>query len=398
MTDLLLKAIESVQSSNCAFCHYITPNDTGKTGSHQAGFVVSKEAARILFGNNLEKGSKQDKYYVVTWQGDIKTNSRLIYYGQKTRNECRITRFGRGFEWLQDEHVGDLLVMAQRSTEDMDAWVLSSDDDIDGFFDFYSLSPNDTNKLIQKRIEYRPDDELHQLLMNFTQGLKDFPETSTMALTARSCFNKAFRITEPKIAAKPDDTLLHWVDTEYVLFQMVEQKIYEPIITKPFKDVPSFVEVANKILNRRKSRAGKSLEHHLASVFDASHVDFEEQVVTEENKKPDFIFPDGKCYHNFEFPANLLVSLAAKTTCKDRWRQVINEANRIPEKHLFTLQQSISSNQLKEMADEKVHLVVPRKYIHNYPNEYQQSIWDLQTFISFVREKQAETPKSYLMQ
>lgn len=134
----------------------------------------------------------------------------------------------------------------------------------------------------------------------------------------------------------------------------------------------------------------------MASVFDASHIVYEEQVVTEENKKPDFIFPDGKCYHNFEFPANLLVSLAAKTTCKDRWRQVINEANRIPEKHLFTLQQSISSNQLKEMADEKVHLVVPHKYIHNYPIEYQSSIWDLNTFISFVREKQELTPKVYL--
>lgn len=278
----------------------------------------------------------------------------------------------------------------------MDAWVLSADEDIDGFFDFYSLSPDDTNKLIQKKIEYRPDDELHQLLMSFTQSLKNFPETNTMALTARSCYNKAFRLSEQKIAEKPDETLLHWVDTEYVLFQMVEQKIYEPIITEPFKDVPSFVEVANKILNRRKSRAGKSLEHHLASVFDVSHIIYEEQVVTEENKKPDFIFPNGKCYHNFEFSANLLVSLAAKTTCKDRWRQVINEANRIPEKHLFTLQQSISSNQLKEMADEKVHLVVPHKYIHNYPIEYQSSIWDLNTFISFVREKQELTPKVYL--
>lgn len=396
MTDLLLKAIESVQSSQCAFCHYITPNDTGKTGSHQAGFLVSKEAARILFGNKLEKGNNQDKYYDVTWQDDLKTKSRLIYYGQKTRDECRITRFGRGFQWLQEDHVGDLLVMAQRSPEEMDAWVLSADEDIDGFFDFYSLSPDDTNKLIQKKIEYRPDDELHQLLMSFTQSLKNFPETNTMALTARSCYNKAFRLSEQKIAEKPDETLLHWVDTEYVLFQMVEQKIYEPIITEPFKDVPSFVEVANKILNRRKSRAGKSLEHHLASVFDVSHIIYEEQVVTEENKKPDFIFPNGKCYHNFEFPANLLVSLAAKTTCKDRWRQVINEANRIPEKHLFTLQQSISSNQLKEMADEKVHLVVPHKYIHNYPIEYQSSIWDLNTFISFVREKQELTPKVYL--
>lgn len=396
MEDLLYKAIDSVQKSLCAFCHYITPNDTGKTGSHQAGFVVPKEAARVMFGNELQKGDNQEKYYDVTWQGADKTQSRLIYYGRKTRNECRITRFGRGFQWLDEGHVGDLLVMAQKSEEDIEAWVLSADEDIDGFLDFFNISPDDTNHLISQKREYNPDDDLHQLLMTFTNTLNAFPETTTMASAARSCYNKAFRLTEKKISDKPDEALLHWVDTEYSLFQMVEQKIYQPVISKPFKDVPSFVEIANKILNRRKSRAGKSLEHHLASVFDASHIVYEEQVVTEENKKPDFIFPDGKCYHNFEFPAELLVSLAAKTTCKDRWRQVINEANRIPDKHLFTLQQSISSNQLKEMADEKVHLVVPKKYIHNYPAEYQSSIWDLQTFIAFVREKQEDRPKQFL--
>jgi hypothetical protein len=30
--------------------------------------------------------------------------------------------------------------------------------------------------------------------------------------------------------------------------------------------------------------------------------------------------------------------LGAKTTCKDRWRQVLTEAIKIPHKHLFTLE------------------------------------------------------------
>lgn len=79
----------------------------------------------------------------------------------------------------------------------------------------------------------------------------------------------------------------------------------------------------------------------------------------------------------------------AKTTCKDRWRQVINEADRIPVKHLFTLQQGISSQQLQEMVAERVQLVVPHDYIRFYPKEYKASIMDLATFISFVREKTA---------
>lgn len=42
-------------------------------------------------------------------------------------------------------------------------------------------------------------------------------------------------------------------------------------------------------------------------------------------KKPDFVFPNGECYHKLEFPGDLLTILGAKSTCKDRWRQVLNE-------------------------------------------------------------------------
>ena len=38
---------------------------------------------------------------------------------------------------------------------------------------------------------------------------------------------------------------------------------------------------------------------------------------------------------------------------KDRWRQVLNEADCIETKYLFTLQQGISKNQLREMKHTK---------------------------------------------
>ena len=114
------------------------------------------------------------------------------------------------------------------------------------------------------------------------------------------------------------------------------------------------IDFANSILNRRKSRAGKSLEHHLATIFSANRLHYEQQIVTEGNKRPDFIFPSGKAYHDIVFPTKDLVFLGAKTTCKDRWRQILNEANRIKDKYLFTLQQGISKNQLSEMKSEHV--------------------------------------------
>ena len=93
------------------------------------------------------------------------------------------------------------------------------------------------------------------------------------------------------------------------------------------------------------------------------------------------------------FPAEDLVVLGAKTTCKDRWRQVLSEADRVEEKHLFTLQQALSKNQLKEMQDSHVKLVVPHVYISSFPREYQSSIWSLSTFILFVKEKQEHISK-----
>ena len=152
---------------------------------------------------------------------------------------------------------------------------------------------------------------------------------------------------------------------------------------------------ANSILNRRKSRAGKSLEHHLSTIFSANKLIFEEQAITENNKKPDFLFPNSVCYHNFEFPAEYLTVLGAKTTCKDRWRQVISEADRADVKYLCTLQPAISRAQLKEMADSNVRLVVPQSLISSYPTEYQSSIYNLSGFISMVKEKQDKSTKYF---
>jgi type II restriction enzyme len=113
------------------------------------------------------------------------------------------------------------------------------------------------------------------------------------------------------------------------------------------------------------------------------------QVVTEENKRPDFIFPGKINYHDLKFDPSNLVFLAAKTTCKDRWRQVLNEADRIPEKHLFTLQQGISVNQLEEMKKYKVRLVVPKSYVTCFPETHRNQLLSLNQFLDFVKTKQA---------
>lgn len=78
--------------------------------------------------------------------------------------------------------------------------------------------------------------------------------------------------------------------------------------------------------------------------------------------------------------------LAVKTTCKDRWRQVINEADRIRKVHLFTLQEGVSEPQFKEMESAGVKLVVPEPLHTSYPKKVRA---DLLTLRDFIEETKA---------
>lgn len=397
MSEILNSAVRSVQQSKAAWCRFITGNDTGTTGSHQAGFYIPKCASELLFDQPGHKGENKEKPVQIKWQDDFVTESCMKYYGKATRNEYRITRFGRDFPFFQDDNIGDLLIIAKFTEEYYAGYVLSSDEDIDEFFAIFNLSPDETNQLIDVTGHIIPDDTISRFLHEFVARYNTFPETRMMAAGARDCFNRALNISKAALINNPDEILLNWVDTEYRLFKLMEEKVYSEVLSRPFGDIESFVRMANEVLNRRKSRAGKSLEHHLADVFTNNELVFEEQAVTEDNKKPDFLFPNANCYHNMLFPADDLIVLGAKTTCKDRWRQVLTEADRVEIKFLFTLQQGISKNQLHEMHDSRLTLVVPQKYIGSFPEEYQPEISSLNGFIAMVRAKQEHLPKHFLM-
>ena len=182
--------------------------------------------------------------------------------------------------------------------------------------------------------------------------------------------------------------MLNWLNTEFNLFKVIENDRYASILQNHFSSVEDLISTANTILNRRKSRAGKSLEHHLSEVFDSFKLKYSSQSITEDNKKPDFLFPDSESYHNPHFNNNKLITLASKTTCKDRWRQILNEADKVKTKHLFTLQQGISKNQLKEMYNNNVCLVVPQPYLTSFPAEFRDRILSLNSFIQHVKRTQ----------
>lgn len=213
-----------------------------------------------------------------------------------------------------------------------------------------------------------------------------FPISKDISRKAREIQNAVHNKRE-LIVTDPDRKVIEYTRVEYAIFREIEAQMYGPRISEGFSSVEQFVAVANTVLNRRKSRAGKSLEHHLASIFSGNQLSFEEQVVTENNKKPDFIFPSGDAYRDFSYSADKLVVLAAKTTCKDRWRQIITEADRMKGRthFLMTLQQGNTPHQLEEMRAAHVRLVVPKPYIGTYPPEFRDDIWPLKKFIDYVK-------------
>lgn len=379
-----MKAIRAASSGKIAYCKFLSANDTGETKSHQAGIYIAKPAVPVIFNEPGTKGSNKDRWIEILWQQDFTTKSRFIYYGQGTRDEYRITQFGRGFPFLKPEHTGDLFVLVKQEEDQYSAYILSTEEEMEEFLSAYGMSPADTGTIIQKD-KLIPDSKVDLSIDDFIQKLDiEFPASIIMSAAARKIYHQLFN-HEDDVIKNPDKIIINWTEMEYRVFRRLELWRYGELIQKGFPDVESFISVANMVLNRRKSRAGKSLENHLSAIFSGNNIHFESQVRTEGNKRPDFIFPGGKEYHDKAYQSEKLVFLGAKTTCKDRWRQVINEANRIETKYLFTLQQGISSAQLLEMQSEKVKLVVPSEYLKTYPLNHRNAIWSLLDFITYLK-------------
>ncbi|MCD7790745.1 MAG: type II restriction endonuclease [Bacteroides thetaiotaomicron] len=384
MTNVEL-AIEKTMAGKQTFCKLLSPNDSGETGGHQSGFLISTSAKDMLFSQQELSEHIAKRNIKIKWQDDFYTDGCLSWY--ESKKELRITRFTRGFPMRGAEYTGALFVFVKNSIDDYAGFIFNTEDDIDEYLNAFGLTPAETNCPIQLG---KADATIREerAISDFIGGLTiEFPSSSEMSYAARM-ISYAALLNQHMTVMNPDRALLDWTDEEYKLFRALEQERYGHIVSQGFKSVDEFVELANKVLNRRKSRAGKSLEHHLAAIFDENNISYTAQAVTEGNKKPDFIFPSENAYHDMNFPTEKLVSLAAKTTCKDRWRQILNEADRLRDghKYLCTLQQGISSAQMNEMEAEGVILVVPKAYITTYPKDKQSRIWTIKKFVTYIRE------------
>lgn len=209
-------------------------------------------------------------------------------------------------------------------------------------------------------------------------------------------FSDRARLTLSGVSAHddPDAALVAWVDHEYAMFQRLEARIVEKNIRQGWTDgdgkvdVDAFLKYSLGVQNRRKARMGRALENHLEAVFDQWELRYTAQVKTETRKKADYIFPGTGEYFDQRFPVSLLTMLAAKSSCKERWSQILSEADRIEEKHLVTLEPGISVAGTDMMIQARVQLVVPGHIRESYTPEQQDWLMSVRDFVEMVAERQ----------
>lgn len=92
--------------------------------------------------------------------------------------------------------------------------------------------------------------------------------------------------------------------------------------------------------------------------------------------------------HGARRSAHAMPGWGDKSTCKDRWRQILAEAEKISCKHLLTLDPGISEPQTNQMEVSSLQLVVPAPVHGSYTDAQRGWLWSVGDFIGEVRARQ----------
>lgn len=373
----------------------LSANDTGATNSHQAGIYIPKPVLWLIFPS-MKTGSNPEAWFTASIMPINENRSlRAIWYNRETRNESRVTQWNRPSRILHPDLTGAIVLFAfkrgehQKNSQEAAVWVCQNETEEKAIEDLLgSVEPGEG-------IIHYPGGNVPKggepLLEPISKGCAlsdlEIPQEWLSNFPTGQVFVEQSILKMPSASETPDKRLIIRRDCEAALFYSVERASVLPRIKAGFENVSEFIDFANSVTNRRKSRAGKSLELHLKTIFREEELSFSHGEISEGNKKPDFLFPHINAYRDESWPGNKLRMLASKTTCKDRWRQILNEADRIPFKHLITLQQGVSVNQFKEMTDAGVILVVPKGLQESYPESIRPKLLTLEDFITETRSE-----------
>src|SRR3546814_9248793 len=96
-------------------------------------------------------------------------------------------------------------------------------------------------------------------------------------------------------------------------------------------------------------------------VFKTQNIRYKRTATTENKSKPDFLLPGQEEYYDPAFNPLLLTMLAVKSTCKDRWRQVLARS----EEHTSELQSLMRNSYAVFCLKKKTIHFLNKKTKHN---------------------------------
>lgn len=382
-------AVDDALSAGRALCKVISPNDAGLTGSHQSGLYLPKAAWRIFSTSAPVEEENRREEVEITWSDGAKSASVISWYGKGSRSEYRLTRLGdAGEKRLSRESVGDLWVLVPQGDRQFKAHVLRTDEEASALCAALGIESGARWALYQRTPAPGDGDSRYAAwARREAEKHRDFPSGRIMAELARTA---VLELSPEVLQQSADHRLLAWMEAEYVLYRDIERRVCGGQVRRRFESVEEFLAAAATLMNRRKSRAGHSLEEHVEHLLREAGIAFDAQAAIDGKVRPDILLPGKSAYDDPQHPAENLVVLGLKTTCRDRWRQVLNEGKRVAAKHLLTLQPAMSKTQLSEMRDAGLRLVVPAPLHAGYdlPDNLR-----LQTVEEFVVEMKRRFPR-----
>lgn len=340
-----------------------------------------------------------------TWYDARRNNPNRSAEWRLYYKDCEPIRMARPgdlmcFGMLRDNRL--LIIIAQHdSTAEAQAkWLFGIDDEQEGAFRFHDNTERELDafgaqifEALGINVEVRDDTYLPEMIGRW--GYR-FPSNEEFAAFSQSSLTDVDPTHDD-----PDDVVIEYYDRSYLLFKLYERAVIQhdydaaPFVSDGIIDVDSFTSFYTSVRNRRMSRAGKVLEIHIAHILDARGIEYEAQAKTENGKKPDFLFPSQAAYEDPTFPETQLRMLASKTSIKDRFRQVADEANRIRDKHLFTLTPGdVTHPKLAQLDELHIHLVMPKVVKESYDDLIQGETMTFSRFIEEIQGLQADRPQS----
>ena len=256
------------------------------------------------------------------------------------------------------------------------AELLETSFNLDAGFHFGLFNPWDVLRVQKDETEQLIDELLDAIktgqLEQFVARVSVMPPPEQFASRAQESYmtSNGLASLDPYTMKKPGDALMKISrDIEFSLYKSAEMRFRAAevirIVTTGGGDmVSTIVRNFHKLdalflsaSQQRKSRAGRSFEHHIGKLLADGGISFEAQAVTG-GRRPDFVMPNVVTLQKTDRTYDEALILSAKTTLRERWKQVGLEKFRCS-LFLATVDDRVSASAISDMESHGIHLVVP---------------------------------------